>query len=98
VSAMLSAVQDFVKDAFKLGEDRTLHQLEFGDYSIHLERGKYVFLAAVTAGGNGAATVKRLRDVVDEIESLHGETLRDWNGVTDALLGVNDIVRKRLLG
>ena len=97
VSAMLSAVQDFVKDAFKLGEDRTLHQLEFGDYRIHLERGKHIFLAAVTAGGNGAATIKRLREVLDEIESKQGDSLRDWNGVSDALLGVTDIVRKRLL-
>jgi uncharacterized repeat protein (TIGR01451 family) len=97
VSGMLTAVQDFVKDVFKLGENRALHEMEFGDYRILIERGDYIYLAAVTSGGSGWGTGNRLRRVLEQIETAHGETLKNWSGDVDDVLSVKELLRTQLL-
>src|SRR3989441_4036232 len=58
LGGMLTAIQEFVRDAFVYGEHRELHHLDFGQYRILIERGKRVYLAVVYAG-KGFATVRR---------------------------------------
>ena len=39
VSAMLTAIQDFVKDSFNVHKHEGLHTLEFGELTIWIEQG-----------------------------------------------------------
>ena len=50
LGAMLTAVQNFVKDAFQYGRNQELRTLELGDFSILFERGEHVCLAIAIAG------------------------------------------------
>ncbi len=98
LGAMLTAVQDFVKDSFKYGENRDLNKLEFGDYRVLIERGKHIFLAVVLSTTTGEAEVRRkVRRVIDDVEAKFGAELEDFSGEMDPILGIRDLV-KRLVG
>ena len=98
VGGMLTGVQDFVRDAFKFGEDRSLHQMEFGDYHVLLVRGKDVYLAAVTSGKDTHGVEARLKAALARIEKEFGDVLANFNGDVDRILGVREFLQQRLLG
>ena len=97
LSGMLTAVQEFVRDAFRYGEHRELHQMDFGDYRILIERGRLAYLAVVYAGRNSAAVGKRVRTVLDRIETTYASVLETWDGDMERVIGARDIIRDYLL-
>lgn len=97
LSGMLTVVQEFVRDAFRYGERRELHQLDFGDYRIIIERGKLVYLAIVYAGHESASLKKRVRGVLNGIEATYGHVLENWDGDMDRIIGARDMIRDNLL-
>lgn len=98
LGAMLTAVQDFVKDSFRYGENRDLSKLEFGDHRVLIERGKHIFLAVVMSSTTGEPEVRRkVRKVIDDVEAKFGANLEDFSGEMDPILGIRDLV-KQLVG
>ncbi len=97
LSGMLTAVQDFVRDAFRYGEHRELHHLDFGDYRILIERGKDVYLAVVYSGKDTGFVRKRVLSVLDHIETAYGPVLAKWDGDMDKVFGTRDVIREHLL-
>jgi uncharacterized repeat protein (TIGR01451 family) len=97
LSGMLTAVTAFVRDAFVYGEHRELHQLDFGDYRILIERGRNLYLAVVYSGKNVSMIRKRVRWVLDQIELTHGKVLEKWDGDMDSVAGTRDMIREYLL-
>lgn len=98
LSGMLTAVQEFVREAFQYGEHRDLHQMDFGDYRILIERGKYVFLAIVYSGRESVSIHKRVRAVIAKIEHDFGPALENWDGDMEQVMGARDVIRDTLLG
>jgi len=97
LSGMLTAVQEFVRDAFAYGEHRELHQLDFGDYRIMIERGRTVYLAVVYSGSGSAAVRRKIRSVLDRIEFDYAPVLEKWDGDMDKVRGARDLIREYLL-
>ncbi len=97
LSGMLTAVQDFVQDAFAYGRDRELHQLEFGDYHILIERGKHVYLAVVYAGRDSGLIRKKVRAVLERVEAAYGPTFDAWDGDMARVEGTRDLLREGFL-
>ena len=50
VSAMLTAIQDFVRDCFARGQEGDLDSLRLGDFTIMVERAPQMYLACVVRG------------------------------------------------
>ncbi len=50
VSAMLTAIQDFVKDSFKVEKGEALQSLQFGELTILIEEGPQAVLAGIIRG------------------------------------------------
>ena len=96
LSGMLTAIQEFVRDAFVYGEHRELHQLDFGEYRIMIERGPHVYLAVVYSG-KGAVVRRRVRSVLDHIETAYRGVLEDWDGDMEKVAGARDLIREYLL-
>ncbi len=94
LSGMLTAVQDFVKDAFTYGEHRELHQLEFGDYHVLIERGKLVYLAVVYQGRDSGLIRKKVRTVLDQVEAKYGHVFEAWDGEMAQVEGTRDLLRE----
>src|SRR2546426_579771 len=97
LGGMLTAIQEVVRDAVVYGEHRELHHLDFGQYRILIERGKRVYLAVVYAGKGFATVRRRVRSVLDHIETAYGRVLEDWDGDMDKVAGARDLIREYLL-
>ena len=85
LSGMLSALQDFIKDSFR-GESKkteTLKRLQYGELEIHIEHGKYIFLAVVLEGKGTERLHVRMQDAITSIERNYEEELNDWDGDLD---------------
>ncbi len=98
LSGMLTAVQEFVREAFQYGEHRELQKLDFGDYRILIERGTYVYLAVVYSGQDSSTLHRKVRGVIARIEAEYGSTLKSWDGDMEQFVGARDLLRHELLG
>jgi hypothetical protein len=81
VMGMFTAIQDFVKDAFKR-TDGNLRTLEHGDLKVLLEPGKWIYLAVVIEGGEEPAELRKaMRRALKEVEAKFGHDLDEkWDG------------------
>ncbi len=98
LSGMLTAVQEFVREAFQYGGRRELQELDFGDYRILIERGTYVYLALVYAGRESAALHRKVQAVIERIETEYASILETWEGDMEQFVGARDLLRHELLG
>ncbi len=96
LGGMLTAVQNFVRDSFRYGKDRELNRLEFGEYRILIERGKYVYLAIAVSGHESPTLPKEMRELIEEVEEKYDIDLADFDGFMEPLLGVRDILARAL--
>lgn len=94
LSGMLTAVQDFIKDAFKDEKKWELRRLEFGDSDIMIERGKFAYLAVIHSGENDREVERRMKEVLTKVERKYGKTLAQWDGNLDSVRGTRDMIRE----
>jgi len=85
VAGMLSALQDFVKESMGREKGAELGSMEYGGNKIMLEKGKYVFIAAVITGGEPTGFRDEMKNVVTNIESEFGTVLPTWDGTVRQL-------------
>ena len=72
VSGMLTAIQDFVQDSFRIERGDALESIEVGDLNVWIERGSHAVLAAVIRGN----APLELRGVLqDSLDAIHVEQL-----------------------
>jgi hypothetical protein len=70
LSAMLTAVQEFVKDSFRDEEEFGLNKLEFGEKKILIEHGKDVYIAVVYSGEEMREMALHMRKTIKSLKSL----------------------------
>jgi hypothetical protein len=100
LSGMLTAIQDFIKDGFSGsadggGDDWSLDHLKFGDRNIFIERGDYMYIAAVFKGDIGWKLKRELNDCLQEIDTEYSKILKEWTGALDGLGGINKILSNK---
>ncbi|MEA1988454.1 MAG: hypothetical protein U9N57_04490, partial [Pseudomonadota bacterium] len=82
VSGMLTAVQDFVTDAFSINDGSYLSELKLGDFTLILEKGPKASIVAAILGKPPASIRLELqqqleflhRDYHDEFDNFKGDT------------------------
>ena len=94
LSGMFVAIQDFVKDSFKDETSFTLRKLDFGEKSILIEKGKYLFLAVILHGKASRKVASKMKRIVNEIEEKFEFHLIDWDGDLEKFRGLSDNVKK----
>lgn len=97
LSAMLVAVQEFVKDAFR-GERGFLDELKFGELRIIIVRGENAILASVVSGENPEDIVPQLSAAMEDLEKAYGHALKNWNGTAEEVYGIDDIMKNLIAG
>jgi len=80
VAGMFTAIQNFVEDVFKGKRGTQLDQLEIGDKHILIERGPYIYLAAVVSGHPWDEIRKDMRFTLSKIVSNYENVLASWDG------------------
>ena len=80
ISAMLTAIRDFVSDSFKTGGDDSLDALRVGDVSVVVEQGPRAVLAGVIRGTAPASVRSLLQDALESIHLQFGAELESFQG------------------
>ena len=92
-SATLDVIQNFMRTSFPTLRGKWLKSIRHGDYTLVMERGKYVCLTLVLGGEENDQLRRRMQDLLIQYERDNGATLSRWRGVsadaigTEALLG-----------
>lgn len=90
LSGMLTAIQDFVKDAFADKSKFGLKRLDFGDSEIRLTRGRGFYIAVVFSGAEPANLDEKLEKKAAGIEIEYGDILENWTGNRNQVRGIKD--------
>jgi len=80
VSAMLTAIQDFVRDSFSAGEEEAMESLQVGDHHVWVEQGRAAVLAAVIRGQAPEELRTRMQTALEAIERDMGGELAHFDG------------------
>jgi len=80
VSAMLTAIEDFVQDSFKTSPNATLDSLKIKELSVWIEHSPDAVLAAVIRGTPPLSLRDTLSEVIEEIQYKFETELKNFNG------------------
>lgn len=80
VSAMLTAIRDFVRDSFSVPEQDSLDALQVGELSVWVEQGPSAIVAMVTRGAAPRELRIVLQRAVETIHLQYGEALAHFSG------------------
>jgi len=80
VSAMFTAIQDFIRDSFSSSKTEELNSVEIGDYTVWLERGPYAVLACVIRGVAPYHFREIMRSSLEMMHAHYGLLLQNFEG------------------
>jgi len=80
VSAMLTAIRDFVRDSFKVGSGDTLDDFRVGDLSVIVEQGPHAVLACVVRGTPPHDVRVLFQDTLESVHRQFGPELKVFRG------------------
>jgi hypothetical protein len=92
VGGMLTAIRDFVHDAFGRGQEGELDEIEYGDRRILTEASRHAYLAVVVDGVQPPGFRAEMRERIIEVEHRFAEELRHYDGDPTALAPVEEIL------
>lgn len=93
VSAMLSAIRQFVEDSFRLGEDDALDAIQVGDLNVWIEPGPHAVVAAVVRGHPPPGLRTALCHALEVIHQRHGPALGAFTGDASAFDAAESALR-----
>jgi hypothetical protein len=88
IGSMLTAIQDFARDAFGRGEMGSLNEVQYGDQVIIMEATTTAYLAAVVRGVAPPGLREQMRALLSEIVHTHRQALRSYDGNAEAFKDV----------
>jgi outer membrane protein OmpA-like peptidoglycan-associated protein len=80
VSAMLTAIQDFVNDSFINSPDATLDTLQVGELAVWIERSGNLLFSAVIRGNAPLALREEFKNAIEQIEVDHESDFVNFKG------------------
>jgi outer membrane protein OmpA-like peptidoglycan-associated protein len=83
VSAMLTAIQDFVKDSFSVHKEDGLQTLEFGELTVWIEEGPNAVLAGIIRGNAPHELRLIFKDVIEKIHLRLYRELSNFQGESE---------------
>ena len=97
LSSMFTVIQNFIADSF--GKRKVdLKKLTFGEFNILIDQGEHITGVIISSDKNVDQLEKPLHMMIQDIEFVNGDTLKDWDGSSDSLLGMQDCVNKLVNG
>ena len=80
IAGMLTAIQDFVRDAFRPGEGGTLRTFSVGEHTVQLETGPLAMIALVIRGEAPPALLVKQQQTLEEVHRQYGRALAEFTG------------------
>lgn len=102
VSAMLTALQDFVKESFVTNANGHLDTLTLGEFNLWLEEGPQATLACVIRGTAPQDLRLTMRQTQEQIHQFFGTVLQEFDGDSSTVEGaqpyLQDCLKARFRG
>ncbi|MDF5728219.1 MAG: OmpA family protein [Rhizonema sp. PD38] len=83
VSAMLTAIRDFIRDSFSIQKEDALQTLEFGELTIWIEEGPQAIIAGIIRGNAPQELRLVFQEVIEKIHLRLGKELNAFQGETE---------------
>ncbi len=81
ISAMLTAIRDFVHDAFEDGrDDKELDEIQYGDSGIIIQSGRTAYIAVVITGVEPEGFRSKLHDFISELHVKYESAFKQYTG------------------
>ncbi len=80
VSAMLTAIRDFVRDSFAVESEAALRQFAVGEVTVFVEAGPHALLAAAVRGQAPPELAARLREMLETVHLQYRRPLAGFKG------------------
>lgn len=96
VSAMFTAIQDFIRDSFSADKSAELDSVELGEYVVWLERGPYAVLACVIRGVAPYNLRELMRTSLEHIHAKYNKELENYEGDNSTLEACHLILDRTL--
>jgi hypothetical protein len=100
IGSMFTAIQDFIQESFSTKSEKShksrLKRLDFGDFQIVIDRGEYVYIAAIFTGFPLRKMMFKITDLREKIEKKYTEILPVWNGNMTKLKGSKKLLEELL--
>ena len=97
IAAMLTAIQDFVGDAFEAPSGDALTSFRVGELQVVVENGSHAALAAVVRGQPRPEIRLQVRESLDRIETTMANALEAFDGDTEQFEAVRTQLEACLL-
>ncbi|MFC1569865.1 hypothetical protein ACFL4L_06485 [bacterium] len=94
LGGMLTAIRQFVNDAFASDQKSNLLEIQHEDHSIRIDTGRYTVLAAVYQGVSPHDFNDQLHQLHHRIHNRYYKHLRDFQGETVEFQGVTPIMKR----
>lgn len=88
VSAMFTAIQDFVKESFSPESNSRLETADMGEFTLWAVHGPHALLVCVIRGVPPNSLRAQLSAILERIHFRHGEALKSYIGDTESVEGV----------
>jgi cell division septum initiation protein DivIVA len=86
ISAMLTAIRDFVHDSFgKGGAENELDEVQYGDQRIIIQSGRFAYLAVVITGVEPEGLRARIHSLLSELHVKYAAFFKRYDGNTDTV-------------
>ncbi len=81
ISGMLTAIKSFAQDALGAdGKTQDLNVIEYDDFQIYLENGRYAFLAVVISGVPPERFYEQIKELETRLHKMFAKHLREFDG------------------
>ncbi len=89
VSAMLTAIRDFIKDSFSIQKEDALQTLEFGELTIWIEEGPQAIIAGIIRGNAPQELRLVFQEAIEKIHLRLSKELNAFQGDTEPFAASN---------
>ncbi|MDH3273674.1 MAG: hypothetical protein OEM99_03950 [Gammaproteobacteria bacterium] len=96
VSAMFTAIQDFVKESFSPDRTGRLETADMGEFTLWAVHGPHALLVCVIRGVPPGSLRGELSAILERIHFRYGESIRNYSGDTSSMPNVDRDLRKCL--
>lgn len=96
VSAMLSAIESFVKESFSSDKDDHLSRVTVGDRIVYLEHGPNALLASVVRGVATPAYRRKMREINADLHAAYSGQLDTFDGSAEEIPGLTKLLEQAL--
>ena len=96
VSAMFTAIQDFVKESFSPDRTGRLESADMGDFTLWAVHGPHALLVCVIRGVPPKSLRADLSAILERLHFRYGDAIRDYKGDTSTVSGAEDDLERCL--